>query len=853
MRLDTNYYHYPGTWIGAKPGFMTGSGLIMRFADLDGTIDRRLPGAHVHDRRVGPDVPVHGRTRCSTRRSAREGYYGVFTANMHTDLVDSPGSEAIITSALARSVPVDHREAGARLDGGTQRLVVQGVRLEREHADLPHHRSAAGANGLEAMLPMDGPSGRLSALSRGGSPVFFTHPDGQGRRVRGLHGGVRSPHGGLRGLGMQTTSRKERIRRRFSVRNCAAAAASRRLSRRAGRRGRRRARTRARRRVRLRRELRHDGDRLLRQREGRHLRGERDEDGGALRVGRLAERLVGARRPAGARDVLQDGLHARGLGEAARGRDRRGRPRKLGRRRRRRPDDLGRPPRRPLPPDAQQGRGRRLPRLGPGPGRRAVAAPGRDLRRRRGALLRGRRRDGEQGLHRQRRRLEHVARRRLRPGPGRLLRRRDRRGARLRPRALGAGDPDGHGRAGRRPGRHARRARPRTSSQTSSTGTEIATSWQASTDDVGVTGYRVYRAGVSVAVVPGTTYTFTGLACGTPYTLGVEALDAAGNASARTTLSSQTAACDPQQPGGSRGRVPLRRRGRRHRDGRLRPRPDGDRGRSGLDGRALRLGALVQRLGRAGRRPGARHLLQDGLHLRGLGQAAVGRDGCRDPRKLERRRRRRPDDLGRPRLGPLPPDAEQGLRELPRLGPDAHGRLLAARGGDVRRPGRALLRRRRRGREPDLRRERGRLERLARRRVRARAVRLLPRRPRRDPDLRPGARRRRDRRRHGAERRLVRHHAADGAGALRLDRHGRDLRLGRLGRRPPTTPASPATGSSATGRASGRPPTRRSRSPASPAARATRSASRRSTRRATRRPARPRPPTRSRATRARRR
>src|SRR4029078_4972318 len=33
IRLDANYYHYPAAWIGSKPGFMTGGGFPMRFAD----------------------------------------------------------------------------------------------------------------------------------------------------------------------------------------------------------------------------------------------------------------------------------------------------------------------------------------------------------------------------------------------------------------------------------------------------------------------------------------------------------------------------------------------------------------------------------------------------------------------------------------------------------------------------------------------------------------------------------------------------------------------------------------------------------------------------------------------------
>ena len=50
IRLDTNYYHFPNTWIGALPGYMTGSGLIMRFSDVDGTaINTWQAHTHIND------------------------------------------------------------------------------------------------------------------------------------------------------------------------------------------------------------------------------------------------------------------------------------------------------------------------------------------------------------------------------------------------------------------------------------------------------------------------------------------------------------------------------------------------------------------------------------------------------------------------------------------------------------------------------------------------------------------------------------------------------------------------------------------------------------------------------------
>jgi len=68
----------------------------------------------------------------------------------------------------------------------------------------------------------------------------------------------------------------------------------------------------------------------------------------------------------------------------------------------------------------------------------------------------------------------------------------------------------------------------------------IDLSWTASTDNVGVAGYRVYRDGSLVASTAGTTYSDTGLAAGTTYGYRVAAYDAAGNASAQCTVVNAT-------------------------------------------------------------------------------------------------------------------------------------------------------------------------------------------------------------------------------------------------------------------------------------------------------------------------
>ncbi|SEM14260.1 fibronectin type III domain-containing protein [Nonomuraea pusilla] len=87
---------------------------------------------------------------------------------------------------------------------------------------------------------------------------------------------------------------------------------------------------------------------------------------------------------------------------------------------------------------------------------------------------------------------------------------------------------------------------------TSVTSNSVALAWNASTDDVGVTGYLVFRGGTQVATVTGTTYTDTGLAASTGYTYTVKARDAAGNVSGasnslQVTTSGGTGT--PGQPG----------------------------------------------------------------------------------------------------------------------------------------------------------------------------------------------------------------------------------------------------------------------------------------------------------------
>jgi chitodextrinase len=84
---------------------------------------------------------------------------------------------------------------------------------------------------------------------------------------------------------------------------------------------------------------------------------------------------------------------------------------------------------------------------------------------------------------------------------------------------------------------------------TGTTSNSASLSWTASTDNVGVSNYQIFRNGAIVSSATGTTFTDTGLSPATTYSYTVRARDAAGNTSAASTAVSATT--QPGSGGGS--------------------------------------------------------------------------------------------------------------------------------------------------------------------------------------------------------------------------------------------------------------------------------------------------------------
>jgi hypothetical protein len=173
IRLDTNYYQFPPAW-GFFPGYMTGSAEIMRFADLDGsTIPLYQSHTHLNDEAMNPAQVGAAINVMLDAAIGPKGYYGLLTANMHTDAVTSAGSDAIVASAQARSVPII--SARQALDWTEGRDGSSFVDVTWSAGRLGFTVAAGpGTTGLQGMVPVQGPHGPLVGVSRHGADVPVT-------------------------------------------------------------------------------------------------------------------------------------------------------------------------------------------------------------------------------------------------------------------------------------------------------------------------------------------------------------------------------------------------------------------------------------------------------------------------------------------------------------------------------------------------------------------------------------------------------------------------------------------------------------------------------------------------------
>jgi WD40 repeat protein len=173
IRFNATSYR-PSSLLFDRPGFFTGSAMPMPVADSDGTIlDAYESNTQITDEWKPSslstlDVLVD-------KALGAEGFYGVFTVSASTDSV----SNAVVASAQNRGVPVvSARQMLTWLDG----------RNSSSFSSLVWNNNSLsftitpgnGANGLQAMLPLQSDNASFGRLTLNGAPVDYVTEEVKG-------------------------------------------------------------------------------------------------------------------------------------------------------------------------------------------------------------------------------------------------------------------------------------------------------------------------------------------------------------------------------------------------------------------------------------------------------------------------------------------------------------------------------------------------------------------------------------------------------------------------------------------------------------------------------------------------
>lgn len=178
IRMDTDYYYWPDSWVANTPGLFTGSGFAQRFSTSDGQLVDVYQATTQMSDEAGQSYPSTATALMDA--ALTKGYYGTFVANIHSDGASETIAAQIVAAAKARGIPVISAKQLLTWTDGRNASSFQNLSMSGNTLSFTID-AASGTNGLQAMLPVQGHGGALQTLTLDGNPVTT-----QNRTVKGV-------------------------------------------------------------------------------------------------------------------------------------------------------------------------------------------------------------------------------------------------------------------------------------------------------------------------------------------------------------------------------------------------------------------------------------------------------------------------------------------------------------------------------------------------------------------------------------------------------------------------------------------------------------------------------------------
>lgn len=168
LRINYNYDWYPNTWTGSNTGYLSGSGMAMRFTDVNGNLIDTYQGVTDLDYETDPTTATMNADLDNTLNSNE--FYGVF--GTHYDRADNDYYMLLLNAAISRNIPMISSSQLAVWKDALGSSTFTSITSTPAKLDFTA-QVAEGGQGMQAMVPMSTSNGSLTGITHNATAVSY--------------------------------------------------------------------------------------------------------------------------------------------------------------------------------------------------------------------------------------------------------------------------------------------------------------------------------------------------------------------------------------------------------------------------------------------------------------------------------------------------------------------------------------------------------------------------------------------------------------------------------------------------------------------------------------------------------